>query len=62
MRTRRDFNFGLVSLAFGGLALANCSALKKIPDAFARAPDFRRAPNRRSAGFGEIIQNTARNA
>jgi secreted PhoX family phosphatase len=59
MRTRRDFNFGLASLAFGGLALANCSALQKIPDAFARAPGFRRAQNRRVAGFGELIPDPA---
>jgi secreted PhoX family phosphatase len=41
MGTRRDFTAGLASLAFGGLALANCSALRKAPDVLRRAPGFR---------------------
>lgn len=40
MATRRDFNFGLASLAFGGLALAGCSHVKKLPDYMQRIPDY----------------------
>lgn len=40
MQTRRDFNAGLASLAFGGLALAGCSHVKKLPDYAQRLPDY----------------------
>jgi hypothetical protein len=59
MKTRRDFNGGLASLAFGGLALASCSKLQVLPDAIARAPGFRTAQNRRSAGLGPLRPDPA---
>lgn len=59
MQTRRDFNRGLASLAFGGLALASCSYLKYIPDGITRAPGFRRAQNRRASVFGPLVRDSA---
>jgi hypothetical protein len=40
MGTRRDFNAGLASLAFGGLALAGCGRLSKVGDYAKRLPDY----------------------
>src|SRR5688500_11218120 len=40
MQTRRDFNAGLASLAFGGLAVAGCSHVKKLPDYAQRLPGY----------------------
>lgn len=54
MSTRREFNHGLASLAFGGLALASCSALTLLEDGIARAPDFRTRGNRAGHGFGPL--------
>lgn len=52
MRSRRDFNAGLASLAFGGLALAGCSRLSKVGDYAQRLPDYssRRVANRNYYG------------
>jgi secreted PhoX family phosphatase len=59
MLTRRDFNGGLASLAFGGLALAGCSGLnvENIPDYIRRIPNYRDRMMRRVAGFGSLVQD-----
>ena len=40
MLTRRNFHSGLVSLAFGSLALAGCARLRQLPDLVQRVPGF----------------------
>lgn len=57
MLTRRSFNFGLTSAAFGGLALAGCVSPGEIPDLLARIPDFRSGDMRQAFGYGPLVDD-----
>jgi secreted PhoX family phosphatase len=59
MPTRRDFNLGLASAAFGGLALAGCSRIREIPHLVSRIPDYRTRTMDRFAGYGALVDDPA---
>lgn len=59
MLTRRDFNLGLTSAAFGGLALAGCIDPREIPAKIARIPHYRTAQMRRFEGYGPLVPDSA---
>jgi uncharacterized protein len=54
MLTRRNFHGGLASMAFGGLALASCSGLKRLPEFAARTPGYRTAAMAPAPGYGRL--------
>lgn len=53
MLTRRNFHGGLASLAFGGLALAGCSTVKRLPEFVARTPRYGTADMPPPPGYGK---------
>jgi secreted PhoX family phosphatase len=55
MLSRRNFHGGLVSAAFGGLALSGCSALERLPEFAARTPGYRTGPMKSARGYGEPV-------
>jgi uncharacterized protein len=57
MLRRRDFNLGLTSAAFAGLALSGCAALRKAPDVLRRAPGFRRQRMGRVDPYGPLVED-----
>jgi secreted PhoX family phosphatase len=60
MPTRRDFNLGLTSAAFGGLALAGCGRLRNLPDYVQRIPDFgSKGMRAKSPPYGELRPSPA---
>jgi secreted PhoX family phosphatase len=54
MLTRRNFGLGLVSGAFGGLALSGCGGLSPA-DLISRIPKYSDGPMRRVSGYGELV-------
>src|SRR3954470_4248300 len=54
MLSRRNFHGGLASMAFGGLALAGCSGLKRLPEFAARTPGYRTAGMALAPGYGPL--------
>lgn len=61
METRRTFNSGLASLAFGGLAVAGCTKISKLQTYAARAP-FRRTADMRvhPQDYGPLVHRPER--
>ncbi|HEX8239378.1 MAG TPA: alkaline phosphatase PhoX [Allosphingosinicella sp.] len=60
MLTRRNFHGGLASMAFGGLALAGCSSVKRLPEFVARTPGYRTGAMPRAPGYGDPVRKPGR--
>jgi secreted PhoX family phosphatase len=56
MLTRRNFGLGLVSGAFGGLALSGCAGIS-AGDLLSRIPKYGHRPMRRVAGHGSLCDD-----
>ena len=60
MLTRRNFQAGLASMAFGGLALAGCSTIRKLPEYAARNPGFRTRRMDSEPRYGALVRRPGR--